>query len=163
MYLHDYKDETKRCISFYLNNFSLLDELIEEKLFTLPQEITELDKYYEGATTQITINKHERNPQARQKCLAIRGLNCCICHFNFEKFYGDIGKGFMEVHHLIPLSDIKEEYELDPIKDLRPVCPNCHAMIHMRKPPYTPEEIRSFINNTVLTSTLLPNQLDSDY
>jgi 5-methylcytosine-specific restriction protein A len=65
---------------------------------------------------------------------------------NFEKFYGVVGKGFIEVHHLIPLSDIKKEYELDPIKDLRPVCPNCHAMIHMRKPPYTPEEILSLIN-----------------
>ncbi|BAY61618.1 hypothetical protein NIES22_16850 [Calothrix brevissima NIES-22] len=145
LYLHGHTNETKIYISFYLNNFSLLDGLIGAKLFSVTEEINGSDKYYEGATTQITINKYERNPQARQKCLATYGLYCCICNFNFEKVYGEIGKGFMQVHHLIPLSDIKQEYELDPIQDLCPVCPNCHAMIHMRKPPYTAEEIRSFI------------------
>ncbi|HHE7415551.1 TPA: HNH endonuclease, partial [Klebsiella pneumoniae] len=47
--------------------------------------------------------------------------------------------------HLIPLSDIKENYSLDPKKDLIPVCPNCHAMLHRRNPPFSPEELKSII------------------
>jgi predicted HNH restriction endonuclease len=46
------------------------------------------------------------------------------------------------VHHLRPLSGIAEEYEIDPVEDLRPVCPNCHAMLHRKTPPYTIDELR---------------------
>jgi 5-methylcytosine-specific restriction enzyme A len=55
---------------------------------------------------------------------------------------GDIGKGFIHVHHLTQLSDIGQGYEVDPVKDLRPVCPNCHAMLHKKNPPYTIDEIK---------------------
>lgn len=55
---------------------------------------------------------------------------CCVCGFNFEKIYGEIGVGYIEVHHLKPLNEINEKYQVDPVKDLRPVCPNCHAMLH---------------------------------
>ena len=61
------------------------------------------------------------------------------------KLYGEIAKGFIHIHHLIPLSDIKENYSLDPQKDLIPVCPNCHAMFHRRNPPFSPEELKSII------------------
>jgi 5-methylcytosine-specific restriction protein A len=46
------------------------------------------------------------------------------------------------VHHLKSLAEIGAEYELDPVRDLRPVCPNCHAMIHRKYPPYGLEEVR---------------------
>jgi len=59
--------------------------------------------------------------------------------------YGERGKGFIHVHHLRPLADVGEEYELDPIADLRPVCPNCHAMIHARPVTLTIEELRSLL------------------
>jgi hypothetical protein len=49
----------------------------------------------------------------------------------------------VHVHYLRPSSDIKESYIVDPFKDLSPVCPNCHAMIHRKKPPYAIEEIKS--------------------
>jgi len=45
------------------------------------------------------------------------------------------------------LEDIKDEYEVDPINDLRPVCPNCHAMLHRKKPPLTIEELETIINS----------------
>lgn len=61
------------------------------------------------------------------------------------KVYGELAKGFIHIHHLIPLSDIKENYSLDPKKDLIPVCPNCHAMLHRRNPPFSPEELKSII------------------
>ena len=62
------------------------------------------------------------------------------------KIYGDIAEGFIHVHHLVPLSAIKEDYQLDPVNDLLPVYPNCHAMLHRRKPPFTPEELKALMD-----------------
>lgn len=61
--------------------------------------------------------------------------------------YGLIGEDYVHIHHLKPLSEIGKEYELDPIKDLRPVCANCHAIIHRKKPAYTIDELKSIIRN----------------
>ena len=66
----------------------------------------------------------------------------------FEK-YGDIGKDYIEVHHLIPVSQMGANYIVDPIKDLAPLCSNCHSMIHKKNPPYTIEELRSLINSQI--------------
>ena len=63
-----------------------------------------------------------------------------------EKTYGEIGKKFIHIHHLVKISDIKEEYMIDPIEDLRPVCPNCHAMLHKKEPPFTIEELKGMLN-----------------
>ncbi len=70
-----------------------------------------------------------------------------ICSFDFEKIYGEVGKDVIHVHHLKPLSTIGEEYKVDPIDDLCPVCPNCHLIIHRRNPPYSIDEITIMINN----------------
>lgn len=59
-----------------------------------------------------------------------------------KKVYGEIGRGFIHVHHKVPLSSIGKEYELDPIKDLVPVCPNCHAMLHRKEPPYDVNDLK---------------------
>jgi|ERR1700734_3962751 len=53
--------------------------------------------------------------------------------------------GFIHVHHLRQLSDIRKEYLVDPIKDLRPVCPNCHAVLHLRNPAYSIEDVLAFL------------------
>jgi len=100
------------------------------------------EKYSEGAVRRITVNAYERDPRARADCIAHYGTNCCICDFNFSSAFGDIGEGFIHVHHLKQLSDIGEKYSVDPVADLRPVCPNCHAVVHRRSPPYTIEEIK---------------------
>ena len=68
-----------------------------------------------------------------------------VCNFNFEKTYGDIGKGFIHVHHLNQISTIGEGYQINPIEDLRPVCPNCHAMLHQKNPPYPIDELKEMI------------------
>jgi 5-methylcytosine-specific restriction protein A len=102
---------------------------------------------YEGSLTQIKVNKYERNQKARKECLEHHGARCVVCDFAFAEKYGPVAVGFMVVHHLTPLSDIGERYEVDPIKDLRPVCPNCHAVIHKKKPPFTIEEMRQMISN----------------
>lgn len=112
---------------------------------TLPEEVSAPQKYFEGATRQVSVNVYERNPLARRKCIEHYGSTCSACDFDFGERYGDIGKGFIHVHHLKALADIGTEYELDPVRDLRPVCPNCHAMLHRKKPPYTIEELKSLI------------------
>ncbi len=115
------------------------------KVFTLdalPEEVDDTQRYREGTIRQITVNAYERNPHARRACIAKHGWNCAICRCNFQKMYGEIGKDFIHVHHLQPLSEVNETYEVDPEDDLLPVCPNCHAMIHRKKPPYTAEEIQ---------------------
>lgn len=112
---------------------------------TFPEEVADTQTYYEGATKQVKVNKYERSAGARKVCIARYGVSCFICGFNFKDFYGNDGEGFIHVHHLKPLSDIGEEYKLDPVKDLRPVCPNCHAMIHKRVPAYTIEEMKQLL------------------
>lgn len=87
-------------------------------------------QYIEGAEYTIMVNKYERNMKARQKCIEKHGIECSICGLNFEKYYGKVGAGFIHVHHIKPLSEINEEYKVNPEKDLIPVCPNCHAMLH---------------------------------
>jgi 5-methylcytosine-specific restriction protein A len=85
---------------------------------------------YEGSLQRIWVNRYERSPEARALCIAKHGSDCAVCGFNFEKRYGEIGRGYIHVHHLVPLASIGKMYRIDPIADLRPVCPNCHAMLH---------------------------------
>jgi len=84
----------------------------------------------EGALTQVSYSKHERNPALRQLCLKHFGAVCQACGMTFETLYGEIGKGYIEVHHLAPISQTDGEHSVDPEKDLVPLCANCHAMIH---------------------------------
>ena len=100
--------------------------------------------YTEGTPNQVTLTKFERNPYARKACIEHYGLSCVVCNFNFEKAYGKIGKDFIHVHHLNQVSKVAKQYQVDPIKDLRPVCPNCHAIIHRRKTAFTIEEMLKF-------------------
>lgn len=116
------------------------DAPVSDTLF--PDELTPQDDYVEGAATQVVVNRYERDRNARQKALAHHGCQCKVCGLDMSKIYGEIGNGFIHIHHLIPLSAIKEDYHLDPINDLIPVCPNCHAMLHRHNPPLTPEELK---------------------
>ncbi|NEW00551.1 DUF3427 domain-containing protein [Bacillus megaterium] len=112
----------------------------------LAEEVTNPQKYHEGSCKTISVNIYERNTKARQQCIDYYGVSCVVCSLNFFETYGHIGKDFIHVHHLIPLHKIGIEYEVDPIKDLRPVCPNCHAMLHRRNPAYSIQELKSIIN-----------------
>ncbi len=110
--------------------------------------VDEYGNFVEGAAKQIWTNRYERSASARRTCIKKYGFTCSVCNFDFEKIYGQIGSEYIHVHHIVPLSEHSEEYSINPIRDLRPVCPNCHAMIHTRKPPYTIEEMRQLISVT---------------
>lgn len=100
-----------------------------------PDEVPTTTRLVEGAARQVTVNAYERNPAAREACIRHYGTQCFVCGFNFGRVYGPLGAGFIHVHHLRQLSEIGERYVVDPIQDLRPVCPNCHAMLHRTTPP----------------------------
>lgn len=123
-----------------------LQNLIQENII-YPDDIEDKD-LFEGTKKQITVNAYERSSQARQECINKYGYKCIICKFDFEDTYGEIGKNFIHVHHIKPLSEIDENYKINPIEDLRPVCPNCHAMLHKRKLAYSIEEIQDKIKHS---------------
>jgi hypothetical protein len=114
----------------------------------LPEEVDADESFVEGATKSIKVNAYERNLKAREKCINYYGCACFVCGFDFHSYYGSVGIGYIQVHHLKPLSEIGEAYEVDPITDLRPVCANCHAIIHRRNPPYAIEEVKDFISQS---------------
>jgi len=109
----------------------------------IAEEILNSEKYFEGARKVITVNSYERNSKARAICIKHFGAVCGVCNFDFETKYGMLGRGFIHVHHIVPLSKIHKEYKLDPIRDLVPLCPNCHAMIHLTQPNMNLEELKS--------------------
>lgn len=112
-----------------------------------PDDLPPGAKFTEGAARTVTVNAYERNPAARAACLAHHGSACCVCGMTFEEIYGSDFKGGIHVHHLTPISALGKSYEVDPIKDLRPVCPNCHAALHQRTPPYAPEELKRMLRS----------------
>lgn len=93
----------------------------------LPEEI-----FMEGAQKALLTNRYERNPKARARCIAIHGSACKVCGFDFGIVFGEEFSGKIEVHHIKPISEIGEEYVVDPVRDLVPVCPNCHLMLHSK-------------------------------
>jgi 5-methylcytosine-specific restriction enzyme A len=105
------------------------------------------ETFREGKSKDIIQTRYERNPEARKRCLTHYGYSCKVCSFNFENHFGEVGKGFIHVHHINPISEIGREYEIDPIKDLIPVCPNCHSMIHSKRPAFTIDEINEIRKN----------------
>jgi hypothetical protein len=125
------------------NLFAELLNASAPELLPLPEEIDATgEALVEGAGKKITINAYERNPRARKICIEHYGTACSVCEFSFQKKYGPVGRGYIHVHHLRLISEIRKDYVIDPILDLRPICPNCHAIIHSRKPPYTIEEMK---------------------
>lgn len=103
--------------------------LIEEENF--PQAIPE--EYKEsGIGKKILVNKYERNSNARRKCLEIYGSKCIVCGFDSAKVYGDEFANRIEVHHIVPINEVQKDYKVDPKKDIVPVCPNCHMMLHSK-------------------------------
>lgn len=101
----------------------------------------------EGAVSKVFVNRYERNPVNRALCLAANGTACQACGFEFGRVYGPVGEGFIEVHHRMPVSTVAPGYRIDPVSDLIPLCPNCHAMAHRKEVPFTVEELRALLKD----------------
>ena len=139
---HDYVHAPSSWGSSVIRRWSIPDGT---GVHLFPDEVDEDDEIWEGAVYQVFVNKYERNSDARRKCISHYGYVCQVCDFDFEGRYGEIGVKFIHVHHLVPISEIGEKYKIDPIKDLVPVCPNCHAMLHHKNDVLSIEELRSLL------------------
>jgi len=115
--------------------------------YLAPEELPSEIEYVEGAARPVLVNAYERNRRAREKCLRHYGRSCAVCGFNFEARYGESAGGYIQVHHIVLIAKVRKEYRLNPITDLRPVCPNCHAVIHRREPPFSIEEVKQMLRN----------------
>jgi 5-methylcytosine-specific restriction enzyme A len=114
--------------------------------YSSPDEIELPDEVLtEGSIRQVKVNAYERNPEARRKCIEHYGTQCSVCSFDFGEFYGVEANGFIHVHHLKRIADIGQKYEIDPLNDLRPVCANCHAMIHLGNGCRSIEEVKEMM------------------
>lgn len=100
----------------------------------------------EGTRHDMFSHRYERNPLNRKICLDAKGYSCCVCGMNFEERYGIIGRHFIHVHHLVPVSQMGDDYSFNPLNDLVPVCPNCHAMLHRNDPPLSPSELKAILH-----------------
>lgn len=105
------------------------------------------DKLFEGIKRTIIVNSYERNSKARQLCIEHWKAICSVCGFDFEKKYGELGKDFIHVHHVTPISTIGQSYQVNPVNDLRPVCPNCHSMLHRNEPELTIDQLKTIIDD----------------
>lgn len=129
-------------------------ELIEaESFFIEPKEELSLPEFelegLEEGEKSYRINKYfERNLKNRQEAIKYHGTTCCICGFNFENIYGELGKDYIEIHHTTPLYTLDKVVKINPITDLVPICANCHRMIHRDRSNFKSiEEIKDLIKN----------------
>lgn len=123
---------------------AIMNDVSDGTAFRGPDELGTPD-HHEGSRHKVFVNRYERDRTASQACIEHYGSACVVCGFSFEEHYGAIGKGYIHVHHLVPLSSIGESYQIEPVRDLRPMCPNCHPMAHRRRPPFSVEELRSIV------------------
>jgi 5-methylcytosine-specific restriction protein A len=144
--------ETKEHFTWILRNELKEAMLIKygiENEHIFPEDYINELQFYEGKTVKVESNQYERNPKARKACLDHYGYSCFICGFNFEKCYGEMGKGIIHVHHIKQISELKNigEHEINPVKDLLPLCPNCHTIIHSKKDPFSVDEVKEMLES----------------
>lgn len=135
---------------------TISDKLVEniEKCFNKHnakgyfEDLSSEEKVIEGHKLTVQVNKYERSSVARKNAIQYHGCKCSVCGIDFEDVYGEVGKGFIHIHHKIPLHTIGSDYCVDYKEDLIPVCPNCHAMLHREENGkyLTVEELKKRIN-----------------
>lgn len=106
-------------------------------------EITALFTELAVANSVKNMKQYKRTKKEREECINFHGTFCAVCGFSFEQAFGEIGKDYIEVHHLKPVAQFASSPVriVNPVADLRPVCANCHRMLHIRNPPLSVEEL----------------------
>jgi predicted HNH restriction endonuclease len=104
------------------------------------------NEYFEGERKLRLSSHFERNPKLRIAAIKMHGLICKVCGFDFELVYGEHGSGFIEVHHLKPVSTLSSSTNVSPENDMTVLCSNCHRMIHRNKDrAMTPAELKRLL------------------
>ena len=112
------------------------------------EEEIENDEYARFLEVEKRVSRSEaikRSKAAREEAIRIHGTICHVCGFDFEETYGQLGEGFIEVHHIVPLSKRAKRKPTDPRKDLVCLCANCHRMIHRAE--LTPNDLIFILEN----------------
>lgn len=122
-----------------IDNFA--DLLLSFILILFPYDVSAEE---EGIPRELLSVGYERSFHNRTLCIAFHGYQCKACGQSMREKYGDVARKFIHVHHLHPLAS--GEHVPDPVKDMVPLCPNCHSIAHLRNPPYTIDEIKYMLN-----------------
>jgi hypothetical protein len=101
--------------------------------------------YVEGRLIDVVMQRRERSEDARSACLAAYGFSCYVCGVNLKARYSGLPMEIIHVHHEEPLSQAPGEREVDPVASMKPVCPNCHCVIHSRTPAYAIEDVKCML------------------
>lgn len=111
----------------------------------------------EGKIEKKEIKNRTRSKALRDAALAFYSVNgvikCDVCGFSYEEKYGELGKGYIEIHHEKPICEYgtngSAEFISEAIKNVKPLCANCHRMIH-RNPlkPLTISDLKSIIKSS---------------
>ena len=109
---------------------------------------TDVIGYPEGALTTVQTNRYERDRRNRAAAIAIHGTACKGCGLEMGTRYGSVASGMIEIHHVTPVSELGAGYVIDPARDLVPLCPNCHAVVHRNTPPFTVAELRECLETS---------------
>ena len=105
------------------------------------REKFDIENYQEGQRAKAEITLTVRNPKLVAATKKKYGFDCQVCGFNFERTYGDLGKGFIEAHHIAPIHT-SNEVRTTSVNDMRVLCANCHRMVHRTTPPLTIDELK---------------------
>ena len=122
--------------------------LVDETEWNSSEKVEDTLGQYEGELSRVQVNKYERNRYNRALCLAYYGFECRGCDNVLEEIYGPLGANVIHVHHIVPVSQMGSSYRLDPIKDLIPLCPNCHTIIHRENPPLSLGNLRQMLGKS---------------
>ena len=116
----------------------------------------------EGRSISIFSKRRTRSQQLRKAAIEYYSapdkiIRCSVCHFSFEEYYGSHGCGFIEIHHEQPVCQYSREFETllrEAILFVKPVCSNCHRMLHRNKEkPLTIRELQSIISSNHTASS----------
>lgn len=131
---------------------AILESAGAERQGVPSNEEDQLESFVEGSKTLRYVTTYERNPRYRKLALALHGLTCKACDVDMGKRYGAYAQGLIHVHHVVPVSTYELPKSIDPLTDLVPVCPNCHAVIHRKKTAtLSVADIRKLLNSDELT------------
>jgi hypothetical protein len=158
----EYLDNNINVVNYLLNNNFSSEDLKEafDVVYTNNNKINSIETFdenttiNEGTQTIVKTKVYKRSSKLRAKAIEHytidNKIKCKVCCFDFEDFYGEYGKGFIEVHHLKPVfqfdGDNTEQTINQALKNVIPVCSNCHRIIHRsRDNPLTLEEIKEHV------------------
>jgi 5-methylcytosine-specific restriction protein A len=124
----------------------------------------EEESFVEGQVLYRLHRARERSPKLRERAKAAairsgRGLVCVVCGFNFESSYGELGKGFIECHHTVPVSQLTQG-QRTILKDVALLCSNCHRMVHRRRPWLSINQLETLLVRAVEVSGLVSRSTD---